>query len=172
VLHELTSGEARLLCVLFPHLAGLDLRRVEDLGDHGVLITAGTSAVSAACRGCGAASGRVHDRYRRRLRDLACGGRPAQVVLEARRFRCGNAECPVATFAEQVPGLTARADPPPALHSFANGLERDLGAVLNGLTLPWSSGAVEGTNCKIKHIKRIMYGRANFDLLRKMAMLN
>jgi hypothetical protein len=42
-----------------------------------------------------------------------------------------------------------RADPLPALHSFANGLERDLGAVLNGLTLPWSSGTVEGTNCKI-----------------------
>jgi transposase len=107
VLHELTPGEARLLCVLFPHLAGLELRRVEDLGDDGVLITAGTGAVSAACRGCGAASGRVHDRYRRHLQDLACGGRPARVVLEARRFRCGNAQCPVATFAEQVPGLTA-----------------------------------------------------------------
>jgi transposase len=107
VLHDLSAGEAGLLCVLFPHLAGLDLRRVEDLGDDGVRITAGTGAVSAACRGCGTASGRVHDRYRRRLQDLACGGRAAQVVLEACRFRCGNAECPVATFAEQVPGLTA-----------------------------------------------------------------
>jgi hypothetical protein len=52
------------------------------------------------------ASVRVHDRYRRRLADLACGGRPVQVVLEACRFRCGNPACPVATFAEQVPGLT------------------------------------------------------------------
>lgn len=37
---------------------------------------------------------------------LACGGRPVQVVLEARRFRCGNPACPVARFAGHVPGLT------------------------------------------------------------------
>jgi transposase len=105
VLHELIAGEAGLLVVLFPHLAGLDLVHVEDLGD-GVRITARTRTVSLACRGCGAVSAQVHDRYRRRLADLACGGRPVQVVLEVRRFCCGNPACPVATFAEQVPGLT------------------------------------------------------------------
>jgi transposase len=71
-----------------------------------VRITARTRTVSLACRGCGAVSAQVHDRYRRRLADLACGGRPVQVVLEVRRFCCGNPACPVATFAEQVPGLT------------------------------------------------------------------
>ena len=106
MLHELTGGEAGLLAVLFPHLAGLDLVRVEDLGG-GVRITARTRTVLLACRGCGVVSARVHDRYRRRLADLACGGRPVQVVLEACRFRCGNPACPVATFAEQVPGLTS-----------------------------------------------------------------
>jgi len=105
VLHELTTGEAGLLVVLFPHLAGLDLVHIEDLGG-GVRITARTRTVLLACRGCGVVSARAHDRYRRRLADLACGGRPVQVVLEARRFRCGNPACPVATFAEQVPGLT------------------------------------------------------------------
>ena len=105
MLHELTAGEAGLLVVLFPHLAGLDLVHIEDLGG-GVRITARTRTVLLACRGCGVVSARVHDRYRRRLADLACGGRPVQVVLEARRFRCGNPACPVATFAEQVPGLT------------------------------------------------------------------
>jgi len=30
------------------------------------------------------------------------------------------------------------------LHSFAKGLQRDLAAATAGLTLPWSSGAVEG----------------------------
>lgn len=105
MLHELTAGEAGLLVVLFPHLAGLDLVHVEDLGGE-VRITARTRTVLLACRGCGAVSARVHDRYRRRLADLACGGRPVQVVLEACRFRCGNPACPVATFAEQVPGLT------------------------------------------------------------------
>jgi transposase len=64
------------------------------------------------------------------------------------------------------------ADDQPDLHSFANGIRRDHDAVRNGLTLPYSSGAVEGNNCKIKHIKRIMYGRANLDLLRKMILLN
>ncbi len=106
MLHELSGGEAGLLVVLFPHLAGLDLVQVEDLG-AGVRITARTRTVLAACRGCGVVSARVHDRYRRRLADLACGGRPVQVVLVACRFRCGNPACPVATFAEQVPGLTS-----------------------------------------------------------------
>ena len=106
MLHELTGGEAGLVAVLFPHLAGLDLVHVEDLGS-GIRITARTRTVLAACRGCGVVSARVHDRYRRRLADLACGGRPVQVVLQACRFRCGNPACPVATFAEQVPGLTS-----------------------------------------------------------------
>jgi transposase len=63
-------------------------------------------------------------------------------------------------------------DGQPDLHSFARGIRRDYHAVRNGLSLHWSSGAVEGSNCKIKHIKRLMYGHANFDLLRKMALLN
>jgi transposase len=63
-------------------------------------------------------------------------------------------------------------DGQPDLHSFARGIRRDYDAVRNGLTLHWSSGAVEGKNCKFKHIKRLMYGRANFDLLRKMVLLN
>jgi transposase len=106
VLHEFTGGEAGLLALLFPHLAGLELRQVEDLGD-GVRIVARTRTASLACRGCGAVSAQVHDRYQRRVQDLACAGRPVQVVLEVCRFCCGNPACQVATFAEQVPGLTA-----------------------------------------------------------------
>ncbi|HEU5387648.1 MAG TPA: transposase [Streptosporangiaceae bacterium] len=60
----------------------------------------------------------------------------------------------------------------PGLHSFARGIRRDQQAVTAGLALPCSSGALEGKNCKIKYLKRLMYGRANFDLLRKMALLN
>ncbi len=41
----------------------------------------------------------------------------------------------------------------------------------NGLTLPWSSGVVEGTVNKIKMIKRQMYGRAGFPLLRKRVLV-
>jgi transposase len=69
--------------------------------------------------------------------------------------------------------LTAvEASDQPALRSFARGIRRDQHAVTAGLALPHSSGALEGKNCKIKYLKRLMYGRANFDLLRKMALLN
>jgi transposase len=60
----------------------------------------------------------------------------------------------------------------PGLHSFARGIRRDQQAVTAGLALPRNSGALEGKNCKIKYLKRLMYGRASFDLLRKMALLN
>jgi transposase len=59
----------------------------------------------------------------------------------------------------------------PALRSFAAGLKRDHTAVVNGLTLPYSSGAVEGTINRIKMLKRQMYGRASFDLLRRRVLL-
>ena len=59
----------------------------------------------------------------------------------------------------------------PHLAGFAAGLLKDYDAVRNGLTLPWSSGAVEGNVCKLKAIKRQMYGRANFDLLRRRVIL-
>jgi transposase len=61
----------------------------------------------------------------------------------------------------------AEADDLPHLHRFVRGLRRDHNAVRNGLTLPHNSGAVEGNVNRIKMIKRQMYGRANFDLLRK-----
>jgi transposase len=60
-----------------------------------------------------------------------------------------------------------RADDLPHLHRFVRGLRRDYRAVLNGLTLRHSSGAVEGNVNRIKMIKRQMCGRATFDLLRK-----
>jgi transposase len=63
------------------------------------------------------------------------------------------------------------ADDQPQLHRFVTGLRRDYDAVRNGLTLPHSSGVVEGNVNRIKMIKRQMYGRAGFDLLRKRILL-
>lgn len=56
------------------------------------------------------------------------------------------------------------------LASFARNLRRDQDAVHAGLTLDHSSGRVEGTVNKIKMLKRQMFGRANFDLLRKRVL--
>jgi transposase len=65
----------------------------------------------------------------------------------------------------------ARADDLSELGSFVVGVERDLAAVTAGLTLPWSSGPVDGHVNRIKMLKRQMYGRANLDLLRKRVIL-
>ena len=64
------------------------------------------------------------------------------------------------------------ADDQPDLRSFATGIRHDKEAVTNGLTLPHSSGKVEGTVNKIKTVKRQMYGRAGFPLLRKRIILH
>jgi transposase len=56
------------------------------------------------------------------------------------------------------------------LASFARNLRRDQDAVHAGLTFEHSSGRVEGTVNRIKMLKRQMFGRANFDLLRKRVL--
>ena len=53
-----------------------------------------------------------------------------------------------------------------ALKQFAQGLLRDFEAVYAACCNPWSNGQVEGQVNWLKFIKRQMYGRANFDLLR------
>ncbi|GGV42162.1 hypothetical protein [Streptomyces spectabilis] len=40
-----------------------------------------------------------------------------------------------------------------------------------GLTLSWNSGVVEGHVNRIKMLKRQMFGRAGFELLRKRVLL-
>ena len=52
------------------------------------------------------------------------------------------------------------------LARFAASLKQDLAAVEAGLSLPWSNGQTEGQVNRLKLVKRSMYGRANFDLLR------
>jgi transposase len=58
----------------------------------------------------------------------------------------------------------------PELQSFAHGVEQDKAAVQAGLTLPINNGQVEGQVTKIKLIKRMMYGRAEFPLLRQRVL--
>jgi transposase len=54
-----------------------------------------------------------------------------------------------------------------AFVNFAASLKRDFAAVHAALSYSWSSGQVEGQVNRLKLTKRKMYGRANFDLLRK-----
>jgi transposase len=50
--------------------------------------------------------------------------------------------------------------------SFARGLSEDYEAVMNALRYGWSNGQLEGQVNRLKLIKRMMYGRAKFDLLK------
>jgi transposase len=52
------------------------------------------------------------------------------------------------------------------LDRFARGLIDDRAAVEAGLSQEWSNGQTEGQVNRLKLLKRQMYGRANFDLLR------
>ena len=51
------------------------------------------------------------------------------------------------------------------LRSFAEGLKRDIDAVENAVAYDYSNGFVEGTNSRLKMIKRTMYGRCGRQLL-------
>jgi transposase len=52
-----------------------------------------------------------------------------------------------------------------AIRRFTGGLRDDYAAVKAGVTLPWSSGPVEGHINRLKMLKRQMFGRARLDLL-------
>jgi transposase len=109
-----------------------------------------------------------------------------QAQLAAIRARCPHIDalaCHIRSFAEMMTRHTgdndlegwlaaAEASDLPQLRSFAHGIRTGQQAVTNGLTLPWSSGKVEGTVNKIKMLKRQMYGRASFTLLRKRVILH
>ncbi|WP_323185475.1 ISL3 family transposase [Streptomyces sp. NBC_01214] len=75
---------------------------------------------------------------------------------------------------EQLPDWldAVRQDDLPSLHTLATGIERDRDAVIAGLTLPWNSGVVEGHVNRIKMLKRQMFGRAGFALLRKRVLMS
>jgi transposase len=110
-------------------------------------------------------------------------------VDEQQHLQALTAACPALTalrehvraFARMMLRLTGdglerwmkrvQADDLPELHSFVTGLRRDFDAAKAGLTLPHSSGKVEGHVNRVKMLKRQMYGRANPDLLRKRVLL-
>ncbi len=52
------------------------------------------------------------------------------------------------------------------LNSFITLIQSDISAVKNAIIYKYSNGLTEGFNNKVKVIKRIMYGRCSFELLR------
>jgi transposase len=101
---SLSAQQAQVLGLVLPHLSGTVVDRAEVSGGL-VSIWVHAAAGGAACPDCGTWCTAVRDRYRRRLRDAAAGGRRVLIWLVVRLLRCGNAQCPRASFAEQPQGL-------------------------------------------------------------------
>ena len=57
------------------------------------------------------------------------------------------------------------------IKGFARGIMKDFQAVYQGFISNWSNGPVEGQVNRLKNIKRQMYGRAGFELLRKRVVI-
>ena len=86
------------------------------------------------------------------LRKLSLGFRAALVAADSHQLREWIDEARHSEF-----GAVVR---------FAYGLQKDLSAVAAAVDTSWSSGQVEGQINRLKTIKRQMYGRAGFELLR------
>jgi transposase len=56
------------------------------------------------------------------------------------------------------------------LKSFAQGIRRDYAAVRAAFSSKWSNGQVEGQVNRLKLMKRLMFGRAKFDVLRQRVL--
>jgi transposase len=72
---------------------------------------------------------------------------------------------------EEWAARTASEQSLPELRRFAEGLKSDWSAVCAAFRLPWSNGQTEGHINRLKLIKRQMFGRAGFDLLRRRLLL-
>jgi hypothetical protein len=104
---DVSEEGQKLLVLLFPQLAALEVYRIEDTGDA-VVISASCVPSSGCCPACGSPSARVHGGYSRTVADGAAGGRPVLIILRVLRFLCLDPSCPKATFAMQADGLTSR----------------------------------------------------------------
>ncbi len=117
-------------------------------------------------------------------------GKPFESLDEDEQhfLRCFYKHCPAANKASQLarkfkemtdklrkkklaPWIAmAKASGIAAIKSFANGLLQDYDAVKAAVSLKWSNGQVEGQVNRLKNIKRQMYGRASFELLKKRVL--
>jgi len=109
------------------------------------------------------------------VRQVLQDGEAARVVPLVQRFakfiRDRTADPRITNAAFNVWLEDARSSGVRTVEMFARGLEQDGAAVRAALTTPWSNGQTEGQITKLKLLKRQMYGRANFDLLRRRVLL-
>ena len=93
----------------------------------------------------------------RRIKDLPIQEYKVILNINSKVFFCENKNCDTKTFSEQF--------------DFIESHERDIDAVKNGIKYEYNNGLAEGSVNKIKVIKRIMYGRCSFELLKQKVLL-
>lgn len=96
----------------------------------------------------------------------------ATTVQYARPLASTVRDCRSEHLALDVWIADVRLDGQRELRSLANGRRHDRAVIQATLTTTYTSGAVEGNVTRIKLLKRQMYGRANFDLLRRRILLS
>jgi transposase len=69
-------------------------------------LTVSSTQITAACPLCQTASRKVHSRYERTLKDIACVEYPMKLLLQVRKFFCTNSACHRRIFTERLPQLT------------------------------------------------------------------
>ncbi len=84
-------------------------------------------------------------------------------LLRERRPDIGSANVALKAWVDAAKGSL--------LNGFARGLERDRDAVAAAIATSWSTSPVEGHITRLKAIKRSMYGRAGFHLLRQRFLM-
>jgi hypothetical protein len=83
------------------------------------------------------------------------------LVLSFRGILCGGKASSLKRWAEK-----AEASGLEAIRGFVRQLKKDWAAVQNAVKQVWSNGPTEGHINRLKTLKRQMYGRAKFELLR------
>jgi len=104
-----------------------------------------------------------------RTRLLAAAPEIQMAVVVIKTFRCMVHDRDAGALEGWLQAATASGVP--ELRTFAAGIRRERPAVEATLAHAWNSGQAEREVCRTKLIKRQMYGRAKFDLLRKRVLL-
>jgi hypothetical protein len=88
-------------------------------------------------------------------------------------LQCASSKCSTRIVQRSTPSMMARVAQSSivALQRFAKGLADDYDAIKAGLTLPRSTGPVEGYITRLKLLKRQMFGRASLVLLQRRFVL-
>ena len=110
-----------------------------------------------------------HEPEHKILRSIMTQVKCRKLAIIAREFRemiNGKSDaCPLHIWMKKASQLGLK-----ELDAFVKMIDKDKEAISNAIHIPFNNGLLEGTVCKIKAIKRCMYGKASFRLL-KMKLL-